>query len=164
MIKSKSGIALVLPLIQTVRGQRVIIDADLARLYGVSTTRLNQQARRNHRRFPSDFAFHLTQAEVSMLLHIATASRKRNRGKPPVAYTEHGTVMAANVLNSSRAIAMSVEVVRAFVRLRKTLLSHDLLSKKIAELERTVKTRLDDHDLEIGLLFQTIESLLNEKP
>jgi hypothetical protein len=163
MVKKKSDVTIVLPLILTVRGQRVILDSDLARLYGASTKQLNQQLRRNRRRFPSDFAFALTRTEAArMRSQFVTASRKRNRGKSPIAYTEHGTVMAANVLKSKRAVTMSVEVVRAFIRLRKTLLSHGLISKKLAELERAVNSRLNDHDTEIEMLFQTVEHLLDK--
>ena len=165
MAKIESNVSVVLPLILTIRGQRVILDSDLASLYGASTSRLNEQVRRNRRRFPADFAFPLTREEsATKLSQIATASRKnRNWKKPPIAYTEHGAVMAANVLKSDRAITMSVEIVRAFIRLRKTLLSDDLISKKIAELERAVNTRLNDHDTEIEMLFQTVESLLDKR-
>ncbi|HEX4047631.1 MAG TPA: ORF6N domain-containing protein [Elusimicrobiota bacterium] len=164
MVKKESGVSVVLPLILTIRGQRVILDSDLARLYGVSTSQLNQQFRRNRRRFPVDFAFTLTREEAAgMMSQIVTSSRRRNRRRFPNAYTEHGAVMAANVLKSDRAIAMSVEVVRAFIRLRKALLSHGLISKKLAELERAVNARLDDHDKEIELLFQTVEFLLDKK-
>ena len=164
MIKNESGVSVVLPLILTVRGQRVILDSDLASLYGASTGRLNEQVRRNQKRFPADFAFPLTRREsASMISQFAISSRKkRNWRRPPIAYTEHGAVMAANVLNSDRAITMSVEIVRAFIRLRRTLLSRGLISKKLAELERAVKTRLDNHDTEIEMLFQTVESLLDK--
>jgi hypothetical protein len=163
VLKNKPAVSVVLPLILTVRGQRVILDSDLAGLYGTTTGRLNEQVRRNQRRFPVDFAFPLSSREsAAMISQIAISSgKKRNWRKPPIVYTEHGAVMAANVLNSDRAITMSVEIVRAFVRLRKTLLSHGLISKKVAELERAVKTRLDDHDIEIEQLFQTVEFLLD---
>ena len=165
MVNIESDASVVLPLILTIRGQRVVLDSDLASLYGVSTGRLNEQVRRNQRRFPVDFSFPLTRAESDrMISQIAISSRKkRNWRKPPLVYTEHGAVMAANVLNSDRAIMMSVEIVRAFIRLRKTILSHGLISKKLAELERAVKTRLDAHDTEIEMLFQTVESLLDER-
>ncbi|MFI5346342.1 MAG: ORF6N domain-containing protein [Elusimicrobiota bacterium] len=164
MLEDKRAVSIVLPLILTVRGQRVILDSDLAALYGTTTGRLNEQVRRNQRRFPVDFAFPLSRHEyAAMISQFAISSgKRRNWRKPPIAYTEHGAVMAANVLNSSRAITMSVEIVRAFIRLRKTLLSHDLISKKVAELERAVKTRLNDHDIEIELLFQTVEFLLDK--
>ena len=165
MAKDEAGVAVVLPLILTIRGQRVILDSDLASLYDTSTKRLNEQVRRNQRRFPPDFAFPLTRDEsAGMRSQFATSSRKkRNWLRQPVVFTEHGAVMAANVLNSDRAITMSVEIVRAFIRLHKTLLSHGLISKKLAELERAVKTRLNDHDTEIEMLFQIVESLLDKR-
>jgi hypothetical protein len=163
MVKKESDVSVVLPLILTIRGQRVILDSDLASLYGTSTMRPNEQVRRNQRRFPADFAFPLTRDEsAGMISQFAISSQKRNWRRPPVVYTEHGAVMAANVLKSDRAITMSVEVVRAFIRLRKTLLSHGLISKKLAELERAVNTRLDDHDKKIELLFQTVKHLLDK--
>jgi hypothetical protein len=122
MVSPLPSVPEVIPLIRIIRGQRVIIDSDLARLYGVSTRRLNEQVRRNQRQFPIDFAFILTRKEmVLMLSQFATASKKRNLKKPPIAYTEHGAIMAANVLNSNRAVTMSVEVVRAFIKLRRQL-------------------------------------------
>jgi hypothetical protein len=164
-VKKTPPLPVALPLIRVIRGQRIILDTDLARLYGVTTTRLNQQARRNRQRFPIDFAFPLTPKEASgMLLQIATASRKRNRGKPPIAYTEHGAVMAANVLKSARAVAMSVEVVRAFVQLRKIASSHGNIERILAELEAAVTTRLDIHDKEIELLFGLLGDMIQEDP
>ena len=155
----------VLPLIRVVRGRRVILDSDLARLYGVSTSRLNQQVRRNRRRFPVDFAFIMTRREASLMLsQIVTASKRRNRGKPPIAYTEHGAVMAANVLKSDRAAAMSVEVVRAFIRMRKILSSHRRIARILGELEAAVAVRLDRHDREIAALFEMLEALVDAGP
>src|SRR6266567_7532710 len=121
--KTKQAIATnepIEPAIRVIRGQRVILDSDLANIYGVTTARLNQQVNRNLAKFPPDFMFRLTRDEFnSLMLQIATS--KKGRGGPrklPYAFTEHGTVMAANVLNSERAVAMSVYVVRAFVKLR----------------------------------------------
>jgi len=164
-MRSRSRIALVLPLIRILRGQRVIFDFDLARLYGVSTSRLNQQFRRNKRRFPRDFAFILTRGEAaSKLVQSATISPGRNWRKPPIAYTEHGVVMAANVLNSERAVTMSVEIVRAFIRLRKAALAQDKLASKVSELERAVEAKLERHDHEIETPFKAIESLIEKQP
>jgi len=163
-VAKASVLPVVLPLIRVVRGQRVIFDSDLARLYGVSTSHLNQQFRRNRRKFPIDFAFQLKRGEaVRMLSQIVTASGKRNRGKPPVAYTEYGAAMAANVLNSKRAVAMSVEVVRAFIRLRRLSDSHEKISRILAELEKAVIQRLDRHDREIENLFEMMEALIGEE-
>jgi len=131
------------PLIITVRGKRVILDADLARIYGVPTKRLNEQVRRNPERFPPDFAFVLTEQEVTNLKsQFATSSAGLNRSQfatgsqrhrdprfTPYAFTEHGAIMAANVINSPLAIQMSVFVVRAFIRLREMVSTHRELSR-----------------------------------
>lgn len=164
-VKKSPPLPVALPLIRVVRGQRVILDSDLARLYGVTTTRLNQQVRRNRGRFPEDFAFTLTRKEAAGgLLQIATALGGRNRSKPPIAYTEHGAVMAANVLKSSRAVTMSVEVVRAFVQLRKIASSHGKIERILAELEIAVVARLNRHDKEIEALFGLLGKLIEEEP
>lgn len=122
------------------RGHRVLLDADLAGLYGVSTSRLNQQVRRNRKRFPADFVFQVTNQEVAdLMLQIATSSWGGRR-KRPVVYTEHGAIMAATVLNSPRAVEMSVYVVRAFVKLRELLTSNADLARKLEALEKSVAT------------------------
>jgi hypothetical protein len=125
------------PLILLVRGQRMMIDADLATLYGVPTKRLNEQVRRNANRFPDDFYFRLSLEESAALRsQIATSNEGRGgRRYLPYAFTEHGAIMAANVLNSPRAVEMSVHVVRAFVRLREMIASHKALVKRLDELE-----------------------------
>jgi len=181
-VKNRSGLPVVLPLIRVIREQRVILDSDLARLYGVSTSRLNQQFRRNRRRFPPDFAFPMTRAETAVMLsqivtaskeqkttegmmsQIVTSSGRRNRRRAPIAYTEHGAVMAANILKSARAVAMSVEVVRAFVQLCKIASSHDKIARLLVELETAVVGRLDRHDKEIGTLFRMMAALVEEDP
>jgi len=122
-----------------VRGQKVILDGDLSRLYGVTTKRLNEQVKRNRKRFPDDFMFQLNLQEVARLRsRFATLNggRGRHRKYLPYVFTEHGAIMAANVLNSDRAIEASVCVVRAFVRLRELIASHKDLSKRLDELER----------------------------
>lgn len=163
-MKKNTPLPVALPLIRVVRGQRVILDSDLARLYGVKTKRLNQQFRRNRRRFPRDFAFTLTRKEAGGRLQNATALGGRNLGKPPIAYTEHGAVMAANVLKSARAVAMSVEVVRAFVQLRKIASSHGNIERILAELEAAVTSRLDRHDREIDAIFRLLGNLIQDDP
>lgn len=126
--------------ILVLRGQRVLLDADLAELYGVSTSRLNQQVRRNRKRFPADFVFQMTNQELAnLMLQFATSSWGGTR-KPPVAFTEHGAIMAATVLNSPRAVEMSVYVVRAFVKLRQVLTSNTELARKLETLEKSVST------------------------
>ncbi len=125
-----------------VRGQRVLLDTDLAALYGVQTRRLNEQVRRNQGRFPSDFMFLLKISELQInRSQIATGSRKhRDPRFMPFAFTEHGAIMAATVLNSPRAVEMSVYVVRAFVKLREVLASNTELARKLEALEKSVAT------------------------
>jgi len=114
------------PLIHEIRGERVILDSDLARIYGVSTTRLNEQVKRNRQRFPEDFAFRLNKEELANLMSQFAISSPQpgGRRRPPLVFTEHGAIMAANVLNSKEAARMSVFVVRAFVKLRAVLATH----------------------------------------
>ncbi len=126
--------------ILVLRRQRVLLDADLAALYGVRTERLNQQVRRNRDRFPDDFVFQLKINELrNGCLQIASSSRRfRGSKRPPLAFTEHGAIMAATVLNSPRAVEMSVYVVRAFVKLRELLASNKDLARKLEALEKSV--------------------------
>lgn len=145
------------------RNQRVILDADIAELYGVTVKRLNEQVKRNRERFPSDFVFHLTAKEHNTLRsQIATSNKTRGgRRYTPYAFTEHGAIMAATVLNSERAVQMSVFVVRAFVRLREMLATNRRLAGKIGELEN----RLDTHDSTIRELIEAIKDLMTpEEP
>jgi len=149
--------------IVVLRSQRVILDRDLAALYGVSTKRLNEAVKRNARRFPADFVFRLTRVEVEILnrSQIATTSSKhRNPRFPPFAFTEHGAIQAANVLNSSRAIEVGVHVVRAFVRLRELLASNKALAQKLDELERKYR----HHDKAIAAMLAAIRELMNPSP
>ncbi len=147
-----------------VRGQKVLLDDDLAVLYAVKVKALNQAVKRNKRRFPSDFVFRLTAKENRNLKSqiVTTSSSHGGRRTLPYAFTEHGAIMAASILNSPRAIEMSVFVVRAFVRLRDTLASHKALAAKFAELER----RLETHDKTIGEIIDAIRALMMppEKP
>src|SRR3990172_8129312 len=146
-------------LIQLIRGPRVILDSSLARLYGVTTARLNEQVRRNADRFPPDFMFRLTRPEFAALIS-QNATSKTGRGgrrKLPMVFTEHGAIMAANVLNSARAIQMSVYVVRAFVRLRQMMATNTEMAEKLAELER----RVSGHDEAIRSLVRTIRALMS---
>jgi len=138
-----------------VRGHKVILDADLAAIYGVTTARLNQQVRRNIQRFPADFAFLLSKNEFADLkLHFATSSSGwGGRRKPPFAFTEHGAVMAASVLNTPIAVEASVEVVRTFVRLRQMLASHKTLARRLDELERK-------YDAQFKVVFDAIRQLM----
>jgi len=139
------------------RHQRVNLDADLAQLYGVTVKRLNQQVARNQERFPSDFTFQLDSKEhESLRLQIATSKKTRGgRRYRPYAFTEHGAIMAATVLNSERGVQMSVFVVRAFVRLRSMLANNRRLAGKIDELEN----RLDTNDSLILDIIATMKEL-----
>lgn len=155
--------------IVVLRGRKVLLDAELAALYGVTTKRFNQQIRRNQERFPPDFMFQLTEEEHRALrLHFATSnsvdSGRGGRRYLPYVFTEHGAIMAATVLNSPRAIEMSVYVVRAFVQLREVLSSNRVLSRKLDELEQRLTKRLDDHDEAIKVILSAIRELTNPPP
>lgn len=142
------------------RGQRVLLDAELAALYGVTTQRLNQQVRRNRRRFPPDFLLEITAEEFSNLkLHFATSSWGGRRSLP-FAFTEHGAIQAATILNTPRAVEMSVLVVRAFVRLRNLLASNCILSRKLDELER----KYQHHDEAITAILSALRELTDPPP
>ena len=139
------------------RGQRVILDADLARLYGVTTKSLNQAVKRNASRFPEDFVFRLNDEEKSeVVTNCDRFDNLKHSTALPNAFTEHGALMAASVLNTPRAVEVSVYVVRAFIRLREILYSHADLAHKLDELE----ARVDRHDDEIGALIEAIRQLL----
>lgn len=144
------------------RGDKVILDADLAALYGVETKRLNQAVKRNRSRFPPDFAFQLTSAEQSRLRsQIVTSNRGRGgRRYAPWVFTEHGAIMAATVLNSPRAIEMSIYVVRAFIRLRELAGAHAFLAAKLAKLEK----RVTKHDSELAEIVDILRALLQPAP
>ena len=126
------------PRIVTIRGLKVILDFDLAKIYGVATKRLNEQVKRNRDRFPEDFMFQLTKEEaeawVSLRSQFATLKKGQHSKYLPYAFTEHGAIMAATVLNSPKAIEMSVFVVRAFIKMRETLVNNKALALKLAEL------------------------------
>ena len=156
------------PRILLLRGQRVILDADLAELYGTTTKAFNQAVKRNRERFPADFMFQLTAGEAramrsqiaasNLRSQIVTSSSARHGGRryAPYAFTEHGALMAASVLNTARAIDVSVYVIRAFVKLRELLSTHRELADKLAELER----RVGGHDEAIRTLVAAIRQLM----
>ena len=163
-----------------------MLDSDLAAIYGVSTKRLNEQVKRNLKRFPGDFMFQLTSKETTVLRsqtatgspqaadsqrgtrnqsQIATGSQKhRDPRLRPYAFTEYGALMAANVLNSERAVQMSVFVIRAFVKMRETLLGTRELAKKLALLEKKLTGRLDVHEAAIVKVLQDLMQILNPPP
>jgi ORF6N domain len=159
MPKPQSALAIpVESRIRVLRQHRVILDTDLAELYGVSVKRLNEQVKRNQERFPSDFMFQLTAQEQEALRSQFASSNEGRGGRryAPYAFTEHGAIMAATVLNSEQAVEMSVFVVRAFVRLREMLATNRELATKIEELE----LRLDTHDASIQDLIEAIKELM----
>ncbi len=178
------------PLLRLVRSERVILDADLARLYGVETKALNRAVKRNARRFPSDFVFQLVPDEFDSLRCQSGTSKSAADRRPsapdseanlrsqiansnvgrggrrylPFAFTEHGAIMAANVLKSRQAVQMSVFVVRAFVRMRSVLSDNRQLARKLAELEKELKSRLDLHETAIVEVLQRVLDILDPPP
>jgi hypothetical protein len=168
------------PMIFTIRGHRVVLDADLARLYGASTTRFNEAFKRNRSRFPSDFTFQLTAIEfenlrsqfaISSLQASDSPRTNDNRSQVvtsshggrrylPWAFTEHGALMAANILRSERAIQMSVFVVRAFVRLREHVAANTAVLRRLAEIDETLLR----HDVVLRDIYQKLLPLLQPPP
>jgi hypothetical protein len=147
------------------RRHRVILDAQLASLYGVSTKRFNEQVRRNRRRFPPDFMFQLTPEEFAALRSQFATSKTKLSGRGgrrylPHVFTEHGAIQAANVLNSSRAIEMGIYVVRAFVQLREVLASNKDLAQRLDQLEAGIEKRLTSHDDAIAAMLSAIRQLM----
>jgi len=144
--------------IHVVRGQKIMLDADLAELYGISTGALNQAVKRNLSRFPVDFMFQLTAEEHERLKSQIVISNVGRGGRRsiPLAFTEHGALMAATILNSQKATEMSVYIVRAFVQLREMVSTHKELIDKLQELE----TKVSGHDQAIADLFEAIRQLM----
>ena len=145
------------------RGHKVMLDADLAALYGVQTRVLNQAIKRNLDRFPADFMFRLSARELETWRSQVVISKPGARmglRRAPFAFTEHGALMAATVLNSPRAVEMSLYVVRAFVRLRETLAAHKDLAKRLDELESRLEKKLATHDRAIAGILDAIRQLM----
>ena len=160
MAKTKAVIAVgkIEQRILLIRGDKVIIDADLAEFYGVPTKRLNEQMKRNKNRFPEDFVFQLSAEEkAKVVANCDHLSNLKYSKALPYAFTEHGAIMAASVLNSPRAVEVSVFIVRAFVKLRRTIADHRELASKIVQIEQ----RLADHDELILTLVEAIEQFVN---
>jgi len=149
-------------LICTIRGQRVILDSELAKLYGVPTFRFNEAVKRNRSRFPQDFLFQLTKEEAEALTSQFAMSKTGRGGRRtlPWAFTEHGALQAANILNSPKAIAMSVYVIRAFIRLREEFAANATLEKRLTLIEKTLLS----HDAALRDLIQKIRPLLLPPP
>jgi len=140
-----------------IRGEKVMIDSDLAALYGVSTKRINQAVKRNIERFPSEFMFQLTEIEKQEVITKCDHLQKiKYSPYLPFAFTEHGTIMIASLLNSPRAVAVSIQVVRTFVKLRSVLSSHKELAKKIEDMEAK-------YDEQFRLVFTAIKALMAEE-
>jgi hypothetical protein len=148
-------------LILDARGHRVILDVNLAKIYGVTTKALNQAVKRNQDRFPGAFLFQLTQDELPILRsQIVTSSSHGGRRYLPYVFTEHGALMAANVLNSPTAVKMSIALVQAFIQLREVLSTHQVHAKRLAEIERTILA----HDAALQDLYRKIRPLLLPPP
>jgi phage regulator Rha-like protein len=151
-------------LIYELRGQKVMLDSDLAAIYNVTTKRLLEQVRRNLDRFPSDFAVQITRQEY-VVLRSQIATLKTGRGQHrkylPYVFTEHGAIMAANVLNSARAVQMSVFVVRAFLKMRALLGDKRESAQKLASLEKELKKRLDVHETVIVTILQRVMDIID---
>jgi hypothetical protein len=144
-----------------IRGEKVIVDADLAEFYGVPTKRLNEQVKRNKTRFPDDFMFQLSAKEKTEVVANCDHLSKLKYSKAlPYAFTEHGSIMAASVLNSKRAVEVSVYIVRAFVKIRRMMAENKELSRKIVQVER----HLAEHDEQIIELIKAIKQLLKPEP
>jgi hypothetical protein len=148
------------PFIRPIRDQRVILDVDLARLYGVETRALNQALKRNRDRFPQDFVFELTREEIQGISQSVISLQKLRFSKSVHAYTEHGALMAATVLNSPRAVAMSVYVIRAFVKMREDFAANAAILKRLAEIDKSLLT----HDLALRDIYQKLRPLLEPPP
>jgi len=150
--------------ILVLRGHRVLLDAELAALYGVTTKRLNEQVKRNAARFPADFIFRLTKAETVALDRSQNATGSQKHRDPrfaPYAFTEHGAIMAATILSSPRAVEMTVYVVRAFVQLREMLASNRELARRFAQLETRLDKKLTSHDEAIAAILSAIRQLMH---
>ncbi|MFA5829946.1 MAG: ORF6N domain-containing protein [Candidatus Gracilibacteria bacterium] len=145
--------------IYVIRGRKIMLDEDLAKLYDVETRVLNQAVHRNMDRFPEDFMFQLSVKEFDNLISQFVTSNRGGRRKMPFAFTEHGTVMLASVLRSKRAIQMSIEVVKAFVRLRHALASHENLVDQLSEVRSFMLKQANKTDREFKKVWKTIEAL-----
>lgn len=152
------GIGVIQQRILLIRHEKVIIDADLAEVYGVTTRRLNEQVKRNRGRFPADFMFQLSALEKREVVANCDHLRKLKYSSTlPYAFTEHGAIMAASVLNADRAIEMSVFVVRAFIRLRRCLMEQQELVRRLADLEHAIGA----HDQQISSIVEAIRRLMS---
>jgi hypothetical protein len=146
--------------IYLIRGQKGMLDRDLAELYGVGTRNLNLAVKRNKKRFPADFMFHLTKAEFDFLMFQIETSKNQGRGgtrKLPYVFNEQGMSMLSGVLNSETAIRVHIQIIRVFARMKQLLLTHNDILLQLEEIEK----KLSGHDEEIVLIFQYLKQLLN---
>jgi hypothetical protein len=163
--KAQSAVENIGPLIRTIRGQKIILDFDLAKIYGVETGALNRAVIRNRKRFPADFMFQLTQEEFENLrCQFGISSLHGGRRYLPYAFTENGAIMAANVLNSPAAVRMSVFAVRAFVQMRDLLGGTKELARQLAALEKKLTSRLDGHEVAIVDVLRRVMEILDPPP
>lgn len=169
MVK-KSGLAASIEVIQEkiylIRGHKVMLDRDLAELYGVDTKRLKEQVKRNLRRFPHDFMFELTWDETLMLAprsQFATMKKGGNTKYLPYVFTEQGVAMLSSVLSSDRAIDVNIQIMRVFTKIREMMTHHKDLARKIEDLEAKFQGRFKDHDHKFVMIFNAIRDLLSEK-
>lgn len=152
------------PLIESkiylIRGQKVMLDVDLAEMYGVETKRLKEQVRRNIERFPEDFMFELTQEETDSLLRsqFATLKRGQNIKYFPFAFTEHGVLMLSSILRSEQAVQVNIQIMRVYSKMKELLLMHKDILVKLEQLER----KTDKHDEQIKVIFDYIKKLIEE--
>ena len=146
------------------RGEKVLLDSDLAELYGVEVKKFNQAVKRNIERFPEDFMFQLTREEYNFLRsQFVTLKRGQHSKYLPYVFTEQGVAMLSSVLNSERAVQVNIAIMRAFVQMRKFLQSSDALAKKLNGLEKETKKRFGEHQKKIDEIFETIKQLMSEK-
>jgi phage regulator Rha-like protein len=146
-------------LIYDIRGQKVMLDADIAELYGVETRMLNQAIKRNTNRFPKDFMFRLSQKEFTNLKSQIVTSSWGGRRKLPYAFTEHGVTMLASILKSKKAVQMNIAIVRAFIALKQFAINYRKLADQIKELKDTT----DNHNVQLNQIYNALENLLDEK-
>jgi len=164
MPKPSQPPAEIVGIIRVLHGQRVLLDSDLAELYGVTTRRLNEQVRRNLQRFPADFLITLSNHDLADLKsHYATSSWGGRR-KRPLAFTEHGAIMAATILDSPRAVQMSVYVVRAFARLRQAVAAHSQLARELEALKQSVAVLDADTRRQFDQVYEAILGLMATSP
>lgn len=160
MNKNEIAVELVATKIMLIRGKRVMLDCDLAEMYGVKTKVFLQSVKRNAKRFPDDFMYQLTKQEVVILRSQNVTSRWGGRRYLPYVFTEQGVAMLSTVLNSERAIQVNIAIMRAFVKLRELLLTHKDLAQKLEELERKYQL----HETDIQVIFEAIRKLLEPPP